>query len=264
MAFNRESYINSPIEIEAELRLLLDCEKVKTVFDIGACEAEDSIRYSLLFPNATVYAFEPRADNLAIGRASIKKHQRNNIVLEGLALSDKNGTAEFFLSEGEPGDLKNSAEWDFGNKSSSLLPPAEEMKKHTAWLQFNKKTEVPTQRMEDYAKNKTIDGVDFAHIDVQGAELMVLQGAGSFLNRIKLIWMEVEAVELYKNQPLKSDVEAFMKKNNFINLLDTVNAVAGDQLYANLNYFKDDRLAAFRKAQKRKAFKTRLRSFFKF
>lgn len=67
-------------------------------------------------------------DNLTIGKESIKKYKRQNIVLENIALSNENGTAEFFLSEGEPGDLKNSEEWDFGNKSSSLLPPSEEMK----------------------------------------------------------------------------------------------------------------------------------------
>lgn len=260
--FNREKYINSPIEIEFELLLLLEKDKVKSVFDIGACEAEDSIRYSLLFPNSTVYAFEPRQDNLAIGLESIKKYNRQNIVLENIALSIENGTAEFFLSEGEPGDLKNSEEWDFGNKSSSLLPPSEEMKKHTSWLQFNKKVEVETKRLDDYVKSKNVDCIDFAHIDVQGAELMVLEGAGSFLKNIKLIWMEVEAVELYKNQPLKNDVERFMQKNNFVNILDTVNEVAGDQLYANLNYFDSKKIESFKKARRNKARKEKIKSFF--
>lgn len=261
--FNREKYINSPIEIESELLFLLEKNNVQTVFDIGACEAEDSIRYSLLFPNAIVYAFEPRMDNLTIGKESIKKYKRQNIVLENIALSNENGTAEFFLSEGEPGDLKNSEEWDFGNKSSSLLPPSEEMKKHTSWLKFNKKTVVQTVRLEKYVADKNIKSIDFAHIDVQGAELMVLEGAGSFLQNVKLIWMEVEAVELYKNQPLKNDVEAFMKKNNFINILDTVNSVAGDQLYANLTYFDTKKIEAFTRSRKRKAFLTKVKSFFR-
>jgi FkbM family methyltransferase len=260
--FDRDAYIKSPIDIEFELLFLLQAQRVKTVLDIGACEAEDSIRYSLLFPNAAVYAFEPREDNLAIGRESIKRYQRNNIVLEQIALSNKNGTAEFFLSEGEPGDLKNSEAWDFGNKSSSLLPPSEDMKKHTAWLQFKQKVEVKTMRLQDYAASKNITEVDFAHIDVQGAELMVLEGADDFLSRMKLIWMEVEAVELYKNQPLKNDVELFMKKHNFVNILDTVGQVAGDQLYANLSYFDSNTLEAFKKAKKRKALKAKLRSFF--
>lgn len=260
--FDRHKYINSPIEIEFELLLLLKKQDVKTVFDIGACEAEDSIRYSLLFPNSTVYAFEPRTDNLAIGLESIKKYNRKNIVLENIALSHENGKAEFFLSEGEPDDLKNSEHWDFGNKSSSLLPPSEEMKKHTAWLQFNKKIEVQTMRLDNYVKGKGINEIDFAHIDVQGAELMVLEGAGDFIKKIKLIWMEVEAVELYKNQPLKNDVEQFMKKNNFVNVLSTVNDVAGDQLYANLNYFTLKQIEAFNRSRKNKAFLNKVKSYF--
>src|SRR4051812_28056533 len=120
--FDRDAYINSPIEIEFELRFLLEAQRVITVLDIGACEAEDSIRYSLLFPNSTVYAFEPRPDNLIIARESITKYRRNNIVLEQIALSNKNGTAEFFLSEGEPDTEKKTEAWDYGNKSSSLLP----------------------------------------------------------------------------------------------------------------------------------------------
>ncbi len=261
--FNRDNYINSPIEIERELLLLLQKENVKNVFDIGACEAEDSIRYSLLFPNSTVYAFEPRKDNLAIGQKSILKYNRPNIVLENIALSKENGTAEFFLSEGRPADATEEHQWDFGNKSSSLLPPTEEMKKHTSWLQFNNKIEVETMRLDNYVVNKNISEIDFVHIDVQGAELMVLEGAGDFLKKIKLIWMEVEAVELYKNQPLKNDVEQFMKKNNFVNVLDTVNEVAGDQLYANMNYFTAQ---DFKKLEKEKvpvSFIQKLKSFFR-
>lgn len=260
--FDRDKYINSPVEIEFELLLMLEKEKVKSVFDIGACEAEDSIRYSMLFPGSTVYAFEPRADNLKIGQASIKKYGRTNIILENIALSDKNGMADFFLSEGRPDDT-GKEDWDFGNKSSSLLAPGEEIKKHTSWLKFEKKTQVPTQRLDDYAKTRQIAEIDFAHIDVQGAELMVLSGAGTFLHKIKLIWMEVEAVELYKNQPLKEDVELFMKKNNFTNILDTVNDVAGDQLYANLNYFDDSAITAFKKARKRKALRASIKAFFR-
>ena len=262
--FNRDHYINSPIEIESELLLLLNKEQVKIVFDIGACEAEDSIRYSLLFPKSTVYAFEPRKDNLAIGQESIKKYNRSNIVLENIALSKENGTAEFFLSEGEPGDLKNSEAWDFGNKSSSLLPPSDEMKKHTSWLQFNNKIVVETMRLDLYVKNKHVEEIDFVHIDVQGAELMVLEGAGDFLTKIKLIWMEVEAVELYKNQPLKNDVEQFMKKNNFVNVLDTVNEVAGDQLYVNSNYFSKEDISKVRAFRNKSGIVATIKSFFKF
>ena len=53
-----------------------------------------------------------------------------------------------------------------------------------------------------------------------------------------MIWLEVEAVPYYKNQPLKQDVEQFMEANGFYKVRDTVGAVDGDQLYVNLAYSK--------------------------
>jgi len=260
--FNRDAYIHSPVEIEKELLFLSDQKKVKTVFDIGACEAEDSIRYAKLFPNAGVYAFEPRPDNILKAQELLKHYHCTQVVLENMALSDTNGKAEFYLSEGRPEGAKGSEDWDFGNKSSSLLPPSEEMKKHTEWLRFKNRIEVNTLRLEDYVSEKGISEIDFAHIDVQGAELMVLRGAGDFIKKIKLIWMEVEAVELYKGQPLKSEVENFMQTNGFVSVLDTVNAVAGDQLYVNSVYFSPGKLNQLASLIKRNKRKERIRAFF--
>jgi FkbM family methyltransferase len=260
--FNREEYINSPVEIESELLHLLDVTKSMIIFDIGACEAEDSIRYANLFPKSTVYAFEPRTDNCTKARELIKKHNKSNIILENIALSDKNGTAEFYLSEGEPEGGKEYKEWDFGNKSSSLLPPSEEMQIHTSWLKFNKKIEVETMRLQDYTTNKNMATIDFAHIDVQGAELMVLEGAGAFLKKIKMIWLEVEAIELYKNQPLKNDVATFMQKNNFVNILDTVNNVSGDQLYINLAFFSPQKIKEVQQLRKKGGLLSKVKTFF--
>lgn len=260
----RESYINSPVEIENELLHFFNKKEPLIIFDIGACEAEDSIRYSDLFPKSVIYAFEPRIDNCEKAKELIKQYNKSNIVFENIALSNKNGIADFYLSEGEPLDLKNNEFWNYGNKSSSLLPPSEELKKHIAWLSFKEKMEVKTQRLDDYVKEKNVSAIDFIHIDVQGAELMVLEGAGDFLSKIKIIWMEVEAVQLYKDQPLKNDIEKFTKSNQFINILDTVNKVSGDQLYVNKNYFSDIKINALLAARKRKNRIAKIKSFLKF
>ena len=257
---SRKNYIKSPVEIREELLVFFRKNDPLVIFDIGCCEAEDSIRYSDLFPASTVYAFEPRADNCAKAKELISEYKKNNIVLENLALSNKNGVAEFFLSEGDPEKQEDREEWNYGNKSSSLLPPSEQIKTETSWLRFNKKVEVDTVRLEDYVMKKGLKTIDFAHIDVQGAELMVLEGAGVFIDKIKLIWLEVESVELYKGQPLKNDVERFMQRHNFVNILDTVNAVTGDQLYVNRNFFPVEKTEQAKKVKKTNNF---FKRFFK-
>ena len=49
MIFDREHYLGQPVPIENELKLLFDESAPLTIFEIGACEGEDSIRYSRLF-----------------------------------------------------------------------------------------------------------------------------------------------------------------------------------------------------------------------
>jgi FkbM family methyltransferase len=259
----RQNYITSKIETEPELLYLLNQNGRLTIFDVGACEAEDSIRYSNLFPHSTVYAFEPRKDNCIMASELIKKYNKTNIILENVALSDKTGFAEFFLSEGEPPHLRNDEHWDYGNKSSSLLPPSQEMKEHISWLTFHDKISVPTRRLDDYTIEKNIEAIDLMHLDVQGAELLVLKGAGVFIDKIKIIWMEVEAVGLYKNQPLKTDVEQFMIQNNFVNILDTVNLISGDQLYVNKLLFSKSQISKLYTLKNRKSTAGKLKSFFR-
>lgn len=225
-----EKYVKTPVSIEDELRSLFDPEDRLTILDIGACEGLDSVRYAKLFPQSKIYAFEPLEANIDKIRKYKKHFKTTNIEVVPQALSDKEGTATFHVSSGNP-EGKESDEWDYGNKSSSLLPPDKKLHELHKWLKFEEKVEVATNTLNNFCQSYSIDEIDFIHMDVQGAELMVLKGAGDFLRRIKLIWMEVEEVSLYEQQPLKPEVQSFMAKNGFVKVKDTVNDISGDQLY---------------------------------
>jgi hypothetical protein len=93
--------------------------------------------------------------------------------------------------------------------------------------------QVQTDTLANFCASRQIDTIDFIHMDVQGAELKVLAGAGDLISRIKAVWTEVERIPLYAGQPLKSDVERFMEDHAFLKLKDTVGAVSGDQLFVN-------------------------------
>lgn len=206
------------------------------IFDIGACEGESSVFYAKEFPEASLYAFEPVPKNfrLVCDKAEINPR----IKPFPLALSNKNGKAVFHLSSGRPENASPDDKTDYGNKSSSLLAP----EKHTVthkWLKFESEIEVETKRPEDFCREQNIPHIDFIHIDVQGAELMVFEGMGDFLSKVKCIWTEVEELELYKNQPLRKDMEAFMDKHGFFKVYDTVNGISGDQFYARKDFYKE-------------------------
>ena len=57
---------------------------------------------------------------------------------------------------------------------------------------------------------------DGLKVDVQGAELDVLQGGANTLKHFKLIELEVEFNYQYKGQPLFSDIDLFLRKHGFV------------------------------------------------
>ena len=238
---NDEKYLATPIEIEHELVDFFNTSGKLIFFDIGSCDGLDAVKYSRLFKESKVFAFEPLSKNFNLISENIRKYHCDNIIPVQVAMSDKNGEAEFFVSSGTPEDEVENSEWDYGNKSSSLLAPEKTLDIHP-WLKFENKETVKTITLNEFCNENKIDVIDFIHMDVQGAEIMVLNGADKFMTKIKMIWLEVENVELYKNQPLKNDIEDFMLKYGFTKIKDTVNHVAGDQLWVNLDYFPKKKL----------------------
>ena len=52
-------------------------------------------------------------------------------------------------------------------------------------------------------------------MDIQGSELMALQGGSKTLNNVLTIQTEVSFVQQYKKQPLFSEIELFLRKKRF-------------------------------------------------
>lgn len=210
-----------------------------TFFDIGACEGLSSKRYLSLFQNASCYAFEPVPENFAKILENKTLYKLTNLNAFQLGLSSKKGTATFYVSSGKPPNKENPTDNSsgFGNKSSSLYKPSKTKEIHT-WLKFNNTITIQTDTLENFCKAHQITTIDFIHLDVQGAELMVLQGAKNMISNITSLWLEVEKIELYENQALKPDIETFLLKNNFICIINKVNNIAGDQFWIQKSFHK--------------------------
>lgn len=235
MIFDRNHYINQPVPIEKELKILFNQKDALTLFEIGACEGEDSIKYSRLFPNSKIYVFEPLPNNIKLIKNNLLQYNISNVYYFNKALSSKEGVAEFFVSESKP-NVPAHADWDFGNKSSSLLPPDKHIEYYD-FIKFEKKIKVETSTIRHFCEKHIIAEIDFVHMDVQGAELMVLKGAENFISSIKSVWLEVSTIKMYKQQPLVNKIKSFMKDNNFILIKDCVERQQGDQLYVSKIFF---------------------------
>lgn len=229
------AYLATPSEAELEFRRLFPAAAPRVIMDIGACEGEDSIRFTRLYPQAKVFAFEPLPSNQTLVRANLARYDAKRVELVPLALSNQQGEATFHVSSGRPPDLFAGKDWNYGNKSSSLLAPAGDGKIH-GWVEFKEAITVPTGTLDQFCAERGIDRIDFIQMDVQGAELLVLAGAERMLPHLTAIWLEVSSRKIYQDQVLDHEITRFLRARGFalaheIYLADDVGE--GDHLYVN-------------------------------
>jgi len=166
----------------------------------GNLETYDTITYDALdkFFSLEVIKFEP--DPISFGKENQTKRNYETWINE--AIGD-GGTHDFY--ETEYGacssllipDISTMDEFNCG-RLSRLMRPKSKQKIHTALLD-----EVVTKPVDDL------------RMDIQGAELMALEGARATLNGVSTIQTEVSFVPQYIDQPLFSEIELFLRKNKF-------------------------------------------------
>lgn len=72
---------------------------------------------------------------------------------------------------------------------------------------------VLTKRLDDIPE---ASGTDFLKLDVQGGELLVLEGAIRTLRDVLVIHTEAEFLPMYNNQPLFSDIAPWLRARGFV------------------------------------------------
>jgi FkbM family methyltransferase len=179
--------------------MLPDLARLKIV-DVGAMSlGEGTDPYSPLTMAAPcdVYGFEPVAVEFEKLKASAKPghHYLPYFVGDGSARTFYECNFTMTSSLFEP--------------NTALLAKFQNLEELT---RVQKAYPVQTTRLDDIPELK---GTDFLKADVQGAELMVFEGAPRLLDDALVVHTEVEFVQLYKDQPLFADVDAHLRSKGF-------------------------------------------------
>lgn len=183
-----------------------------TVVNVGSRKMSIQDDYSsqgwgIFAPNLSIYGFDADEDTCNQANAELQQRGINwQEVHIPLGLSDSIGEKELYVTKAP--------------MCSSLYPPNE-----TYLARFHGLPElvnldfsvgIETTTLDAFCEEENIEEIDFLQIDVQGADLDVLQGAINLLNKtILAIQIEVEFSHLYINQPLFADVDNFLRSQKF-------------------------------------------------
>ena len=118
-------------------------------------------------------------------------------------------------------------------QSSSVLEFGTHAQEHP-WVYYVDKLELKSITIDSFFKRNNIDAskYDFWNFDIQGAELMALKGANDSIKYAKVIYLEVNVNELYKNCGLINEIDDFLSKRNFKRVLTNITKHGwGDALY---------------------------------
>jgi len=136
----------------------------KVILDIGAHYGELTFFFSKIFPNSTIYSFEPTKKSFKYLLKVIKKLNLKNIVPKNLALGEKEGISHLDTS-------KDSAMNSISAKGEKII----------------------VNTLDGFIKKSKIKNLDFIKCDVEGFEYFVFKGGLESIRKFKpIIFSEIQ------------------------------------------------------------------------
>ena len=152
--------------------------------------------------NIFLIGFEPEGEAI---RKLLVDHIKTKSIVIPSAVGECSGKCEFYITKKK-------------GHSSILKPNFPLMDRYPYWSSRSEIMRVEHIQIEPIDKllaKWNIDDVDFIKLDTQGSELAILHGGTSMLRGAFGVEVEVEFVELYKDQPLFANVDIFMRQQGF-------------------------------------------------
>jgi FkbM family methyltransferase len=186
----------------ADMRFILNQIANPIIFDVGANHGLTVDRFLTLFPGATVLAVEA---NPELARSLMTRyHDDPRVKVVGQALSDRSGTTAFYVSNDAIKGMSSMLPWKSNSTNAGRTEQC---------------IEVETVRLDELCRQRRVETIDILKLDIQGAELLALAGAGDLLRQgaIKLVYLEIWFIDNdYQDQCHFIDVYQSMRENQYV------------------------------------------------
>ena len=184
-----------------DLRSLLGISLAIKVVDVGASAIDGPAPYTPLRAGpggAAIVGFEPNRQALA-------------------DLARRAPPSDRYLPHAVGDGRRRTLHYCRALGMTSLLQPNPEVLAlfggFPEWGQVVETERIDTVRLDDVPETA---GLDVLKLDVQGAELMVLQNARRRLGEALVIHTEVEFLPMYQDQPLFAEIEQYLRRQGFL------------------------------------------------
>lgn len=161
----------------------------KIIYDLGANVGVSSLFFASLYPQATVYGFEPLPENFEVCLLNYRGI-RNSSQVFPWAVGAKSGLATF--------DCKNDSR---GGRLKSTQPDQN--------LQTIAQIQVKIISVTDLIEKEGLPPPDLLKIDVEGAEYDVLEGLADYADSVRSIYLETHG------DSIRRDCTLWLERHNF-------------------------------------------------
>jgi FkbM family methyltransferase len=171
-----------------------------TCLDVGACFGWYSILFSKLVGTAgKVHSFEPVPDNRECLERNIELNNLENIQVNSFALGAEPGISKIYVpNDGVSGSLRAHTK----TKDCRVI-------------------DIDISTLDQYVHKNALESIDFIKADIEGAEMLMLQGAEVALRKYRpMLMLEVQAHSTkhfgYEPKELFSWLQKLGYKSHFV------------------------------------------------
>ena len=184
--------VSRTIDSYADLARVLKGHEITAIVDGGAAKGTETARLAELFPNASVYAFEPHPR--AFSRLQTQFKEGGRIRLFPVAISDSVGNTTLHLSA-KP-------------TQTSLLKPIDPKMMNVGSV------DVEVTTLARMIESKAVEKPQLLKLDLQGAELGALRGMDGYMADVLAVLVEVSFRNRYAGGCLYHEVAAELHRSN--------------------------------------------------
>ena len=174
------------------------------IIEAGAFNGVDTKKMSSFWPQGTIHAFEPVPEIFE----QLKKETSpyTNIECYPYAISNHTGKATFYVAQ-HPKRPQAICQ------AGTLHKPKDRL--NASPITYPSTIEVATITLSDWAQSHNVGHADFIWLDMQGHELAALQASPDFIQKAALIYLEVNFISAYENQPTESEINTWLESQGF-------------------------------------------------